>query len=173
MSDGSIQHKKLAIDSMHLELKIVIAASRDRVFRAFTRATALWWGAPYLVDRHADDLVLEARVGGRFYESWDGAGEDTEGALLGTVVAIKKPELIKFQGSFGLSQRVGHGVVSIHLKGLGHETEVVVVHQAIGEIDDEVRHRYAQGWQDLLDRLKAFVEMHRTHGIRHDPSLDD
>lgn len=163
----------MPVHTMEIAIELSIAASPDRVFAALTTGTALWWGAPFLENRNARDLILEPWLNGRLYECWGLNVDDKDGALLGTVIAISRPNLIKFQGTFGLSDRIVRGIVSFSLDPDDGGTKLAFWHKAIGEIDDAVRERYKTGWTELLERLKELMEVHRGHGVRHDPTLPE
>lgn len=157
--------------SIRVEVDITIAAEPEQIFTALTTGTAIWWGAPYLERKNATDLVLEPKIGGRFYEQWGRTQSDHTGALLGTVVAIEPPKLLRLHGSFGQTERTIIGVVSIELSPFKGGTQVKFSHQAMGDLDDELEMQYARGWHDLLGRLKFFVEEGQAEGVRYDPSL--
>jgi len=157
---------------MLISIEITIGAPPERVFAALTAGTSLWWGAPYIQSRHAQNLILELRLGGRFYESWSNDGNDREGALLGTVVALRRPTLLKLQGGLGMADSAYVSTVTFRLERVGETTQMSVTHGAFGHITDELEKRYAEGWTQLLQNLKTLVEMHRGgRGLRDDPTL--
>jgi uncharacterized protein YndB with AHSA1/START domain len=156
---------------MRVQVEMTINAEADRIFTALTTGTAIWWGAPYLERQDATDLVLEPKIGGRFYERWDQVRSDPSGALLGVVVAIDRPRLLRMHGTFGMTERAVMGVVSIELTPFSGGTQVKFSHQATGDLDEELELHYAKGWHDLLGRLKFFVEEGEAEGVRFDPSL--
>jgi len=156
------------IRSMEVELEVDVNADRERVFTALTTGTHVWWGAPYLENKEATDVIMEPKLGGHFYEQWDYLSDEGAGALLGSVVAIKPPELLRMRGSFGMSKRAVVGVVSFELTETSKGTHINFYHHAFGEIDAESEERYTAGWDELLDRLKYFVEEGRAKGVRAD-----
>ncbi|PWU01559.1 MAG: hypothetical protein C5B53_02695 [Candidatus Melainabacteria bacterium] len=157
--------------SMRVQVDLTIKGEPERVFTALTTGAAIWWGAPYLERKEATDLVLEPKIGGRFYERWAHLSSEPIGALLGSVVAIDPPNLLRMHGSFGMTERAVLGVVSIELTPISSGTQVKFSHQATGDLDDELEVHYAHGWHDLLGRLKFFVEEGEAEGVRFDPSL--
>lgn len=151
----------VALKAIQLEEEVVIEAPASRVFEALTTDIAAWWGFPYLFSDAAKNIVLEARLGGRFYEDWG----DGDGWLWAIVTGIKKLERIELTGTLAMTGAV-QGTATIRLKARGKETSVKVTHRAVGEIDEETRKEYSRGWQDLLgNRLKAFVEAGKRQGI--------
>ncbi len=152
---------QVILRSIQIEQEVTINASPDRVFEALTNDISAWWGAPYLMIEAPQAVILEPKVGGRFYEMiGNGAG-----ALHAIVTVIKKNELVELTGPMGMSGAV-HGVVSLTLEPKGEATVVKLSHRAIGEINEETQANYGAGWQDLLGtRLKAFVETGQRSGV--------
>jgi len=149
------------LGTMHIEQEIVIEAPPAKVFAAMTRDVAAWWGAPYLVKDTATDIVLEPRLGGRFYEVWG----DNEGAMWATVTAFQRDARLDLTGPIGMGGAVA-GVVSFVLEPRGKGTLLKLSHRAAGELSDEAETRYTKGWADLLGtRLKAFVESGKKSGL--------
>jgi uncharacterized protein YndB with AHSA1/START domain len=149
------------VNSLDIAQEVKINADHNRVFQALTTQVASWWGAPYLYSELAKDIVLELKLGGRFYEVW---GED-DGALWGIVTQIKRNEWLEITGPIGMSGVV-HGVLCYELKAQGAGTIVRLSHKAIGQISSKTRSGYSYGWKDLLGtRLKAFVETGKKYGV--------
>ena len=160
--------------TMRITVETHVKATPVQVFAALTTGVALWWSAGHLEnEKLARDLILEPRLGGRFYESWDQPASDKSGSLLGNVIQIRRSEVIKIAGFFGLEEQCAYGVLSIHLRRHRDGVTVHLSHDAIGNIDDEIQKRMADTWQDLLSALKELVEKHHSHGLRSDPALED
>jgi uncharacterized protein YndB with AHSA1/START domain len=160
--------------SMRIVVEEIVKATPSQVFAALTTGVALWWSAGHLEnEKLARDLILEPRLGGRFYETWEQPASDKDGSLLGNVIQIRRAQVIKIAGFFGLEDHCAYGVLSIHLRK--HQDEVIVhlCHEAIGNIDDAVQNQMAKSWQELLSALKELVESHHSHGLRSDPALED
>ncbi|MHB8575275.1 MAG: metalloregulator ArsR/SmtB family transcription factor [Dehalococcoidia bacterium] len=142
-----------------------IDAPPERVFAALTEEIAAWWGAPYLSSEMSTNLVLEPRVGGRFYETTNG----DDGVLWATVSRVQRPATLVLDGTFGMTGAI-HGTVSYVLEAHDGGTLVKLSHRAIGELSQETEQGYGSGWQDLLGtRLKAFVETGVRYGLGHPP----
>jgi uncharacterized protein YndB with AHSA1/START domain/DNA-binding transcriptional ArsR family regulator len=155
----------MSVGSMHVEQEVTIEASPERVFDALTNELSAWWGAPYLVSQTAKSLILEPKIGGRFYEDWG----DGQGAQWAMVTSIKRNERLELTGTIGMGGVV-QGVVCFELEAKGNATVVKLSHRAIGEVNEESQAGYASGWQDLLGtRLKAFVEHGVRYGLGHEP----
>lgn len=157
MADKSITTATL--NEVHIEQNITIASLPEQVFDALTQEISVWWTLPYFHSKETRQIVLEPRVGGRFYED---LGND-EGLLLATVMRIKRPEELRLMGPLGISNPV-QGVVIFNLEGREETTVLQLSHRIIGEINEEIESAYSQGWSELLGaRLKNFVE----HGTRY------
>jgi uncharacterized protein YndB with AHSA1/START domain len=162
----------LDINFLDIEFELTINASPPRVFAALTAGVATWWGSPYFENENATKgLVLEPKIGGRFYERWDFTGEE-QGSLLGTVVAIKHAEILRLEGPFGMTDGIIHGQVSFLLEPAKSGTLLKFRHKAAGKIDQELNLKYGMGWHDLLGRLQQLVEQGKPGGINLDPSLE-
>jgi uncharacterized protein YndB with AHSA1/START domain len=97
--------KELVCDSILLEYEI--AAPVDRVFTAITEEIGKWWTHSFRAEKK---VVLEAHVGGRFYEDW---GNGT-GALYATVTYLEPGCKMCLTGPMGMS-----GVVACAMDILG------------------------------------------------------
>lgn len=152
-----------ALNAIHIEQEVRIEAPPERVFQALTQDVAAWWGAPYLLNQAATDIVLEPQVGGRMYEVW---GQD-EGALWAVVTAIERNKRLTLSGPMGMSGAVS-GVIGYALEPAGKSaTTLKLTHSVIGEVSEETRKNYGGGWTDLLGtRLKQFVETGKRAGLK-------
>ncbi len=156
-----------ALNAIQIEQEVRIEASPSRVFEALTHDVAAWWGAPYLVNQQATDIILEPRVGGRMYEVWGQTEGGEEGALWAVVTAIERNKQLTLSGPMGMSGAVS-GIITYALEPAGKSaTTLKLTHRAIGEVTEETRQNYSGGWSDLLaTRLKQFVETGKRAGLR-------
>jgi uncharacterized protein YndB with AHSA1/START domain len=148
---------RTAIGSVHIEQDVTIDAPPWRVFDALTKDVAAWWATPYMAGEAPRRLVLEAELGGRFYEEWPGGG----GALLARVTSLKRAAHLELTGPIGHYGTV-HGRTRFDLKPSESGTGTVVSLSArvIGEAMSEAS--YIEEWNELLNvRLKSFVEAGR------------
>jgi DNA-binding transcriptional ArsR family regulator/uncharacterized protein YndB with AHSA1/START domain len=149
---------------IHIEQNIAIKASPEVVFDALTGEISAWWTAPYFHTGETRQLVLEALVGGRFYEDLG----NNEGLLLATVMLVRRPDELRLMGPMGLAGVV-HGVISFDLEAQDGGTRLKLSHRMVGEVSDEIESAFSGGWQELLGtRLCSFVE----HGTRYDGGPD-
>lgn len=118
---------------------------------------------PYLVSRNARDFTLEATLGGRLYEDW-GEGQ---GVVWATVVGLEEGRLLELAGSMGIEgARAVHGIVHIELvASRGSKTTLSLSHHIMGEVTVDDQQDYENGWQDLLNRLRRYVESAEQRGL--------
>jgi len=158
-----------ALNAIQIEQEVRIEAPPSRVFEALTQDVAAWWGAPYLYNQQATDIVLEPRVGGRMFEVWgQGKGkQEDEGALWAVVTAIERNKQLTLSGPMGMSGAVS-GIITYSLEPAGKSaTTLKLSHRAIGEVTEEARQNYTFGWTDLLaTRLKQFIETGTRAGVK-------
>ncbi len=130
---------------IRIEQELKIAAPRPKVFHALTHETGKWW--PFRVNKElAVELVLEPRVGGRFYESWGG----DQGILWGNVLQIRHDERLDLVGMCGMA-RLAYSFISFTLEPDGEGTLLKLSHRGMGELDEDVERDYGKGWKHLLE----------------------
>ncbi|HEV8357700.1 MAG TPA: SRPBCC domain-containing protein [Gemmatimonadales bacterium] len=136
-----------------LEVRRVIPAPRDRVFRAWTEAaTVSRWFAPtddYTTIVHA----LDVRVDGRYrieMRHKDGA----QHVAIGAYREIAPPERLAFTWKWE-GQDMPETVVTLQLLDRGAETELVLRHTGLPST--EMRNRHQEGWFGCLGRLATKV----------------
>lgn len=143
------------LDMSYLDIAqdIHINASPERVFDILTQQTASWWRDPY-VQRAGSPIHMEPYIGGRLFEDW-GNGD---GILLGTIVRVEPPEIVRLIGTVGIKGIV-QGNVIFEIKPTDSGSVLKLSHRAFGEITDDVRSSYTGGWHTLLaENLKAIAE---------------
>jgi uncharacterized protein YndB with AHSA1/START domain len=163
----------MSAHSLDLVIDLYIDAEPSRVFNAMTnKVIAMWWGKSYLEnDDEATILELEPKVGGKFWERWSHNPNSHDGALLGTVVAIKHPRLIRLQGTFGMYGGEIQGLASFEVSACKSGSDLHFSFKAPGSFDETTRMDYARNWHELVSRLKSFLEHGHAEGILHDPAL--
>ena len=67
--------------SIKVAVDITIEAQPEQVFSALTTGVSMWWGNLSLEREDASDLVMEPKIGGRFYERWGKVTTIKRGAL--------------------------------------------------------------------------------------------
>jgi len=124
-------------------------------YDVFTERIDLWW--PRGHRRHADSrLVLEATLGGRFYEVSPGGGE----LPLGTVIACEPPNSISFTWQPGAIK--GPTRVDVTFVQEGDDTLVHVLHSegdsALGEAWPGRVAIFSRNWDQVLSVFVAYAD---------------
>lgn len=133
-----------------LEQEIEICAPRARAWAALLDVDA-WWC--HRTSGRGSVVVLEARVGGRFYERFSG----DEGVLWGTVTHLESPCLLRLRGPLGSGGLVD-GLYEYRLEERGSRTLLRLSHRCGGEVPAGARSSYDGGWRALWPRLRSYAE---------------
>jgi uncharacterized protein YndB with AHSA1/START domain len=134
-----------------LVLRRTFAASRDRVFAAFTQADQLrlWMGpGEYAVVEAQADL----RPGGAYRVTMQkAAGERV--AVRGIYRDVRPPELVSYTWSWeeDAPEDEVETFVTIEFATSGTHTDVVLTQERF--VSEESRDRHAGGWSTALDQL--------------------
>ncbi len=147
MADSTPTPAGLAVRTLEVEHELAVAAPREKVFDALCRMGD-WWPHTF---REGASVHLEPFVGGRFWEEWAEGG-----ALYATVVDVQRPERLRCTGPMGMGGPV-NGVFGIELEEQPDGTLVRLSHRAFGDIDDETRGAYSEGWVEVFGALKAHL----------------
>jgi uncharacterized protein YndB with AHSA1/START domain len=137
--------------SLVLVVRRRIAATRERLFDAWTRADELrqWWG-PENVKCIAAEVDL--RVGGAYRI----ANEFPDGKVLwisGEFLCIERPHRLEYTWRVGSADAPLERVCVQFVRSSG-QTEVIVTHAHIA--DEPARTRHEQGWQGCLAGLEDY-----------------
>lgn len=132
--------------------EVLLAAEPLTVWQALTTDIFAWWSHSFSEQPHA--IVLEARVGGRFFELFDAEGN---GALYGTVNFCQPGRQLSFSGMMGMQAPVLNHC-TLKLEQAGDGTRLSVSQQILGMVAPNVVQGYNNGWGALLGQLRAFVE---------------
>jgi DNA-binding transcriptional ArsR family regulator/uncharacterized protein YndB with AHSA1/START domain len=133
---------------LDVEQEVVVAAPREKVFDALCRVGE-WWPHRFV---EGATVHLEPAVGGRFWEEWPDGG----GALYATVTALRRPEQLVCAGPMGMRGPVT-GVFAITLDERPDGTLVRQSHHAFGDIDEQARASYTEGWGEVIGALRAHL----------------
>jgi DNA-binding transcriptional ArsR family regulator/uncharacterized protein YndB with AHSA1/START domain len=139
----------VALTTMDNQLDITIPAPREKVFDALTAGMGAWWPHRFVAD---SQVHCEPEVGGRFYEDY-GNGN---GALYATVTGVRRPEELMLSGPMGMTGPVA-SVMVFTLEERGNETVVRLSHKGVGDISEETKTNYDQGWRDVFEALRAHL----------------
>lgn len=144
-----------ATDAFRIDQEVEIAAPREKVWASLLDVQG-WWC--HRVVGKGSTLVLEPRVGGRFYESWKGESwKGDEGALWGVVTFLRSPDLLRLAGPLGMNG-AAQSVYEYRLESKGSRTTLRLTHRCSGEMEPGARADYEGGWGTLWTHLKALAE---------------
>lgn len=139
---------------IEIEQFIDISAKKEKVFTILISNISDWWGKPYVMNTEATNITLEPKLGGQLQEVWGANG----GYKWGEISSLKENELIEITGQLAMSKAI-YGKVSFELKSNDNKTDIHLIHKAYGELTEEDRERYTNGWKNLIGlRLKKLVE---------------
>lgn len=146
--------------SFHLEQEVDLKVPRDKAWAAFIDVNG-WW-----CHRMADagsTMTLDARLGGHFCERWG----DGEGALWGTVIHVKKGEVLRLNGQIGMHTPVSNVYEFKFTAKRDDRTVVTLSHRCIGLIDKKWPKGFGRGWKELWAHFKKLAET----GERYTPPV--
>jgi uncharacterized protein YndB with AHSA1/START domain len=138
-----------------VSLHRVLKASPEKVYRAFTDATAIAsWIPPYgfLCTVHEMDV----RVGGKFKMSFTNFSTGNSHSFGGEYIELKPNELIKYTDKFDDPNLPGEMPTTVQLRKVSVGTEINISQENIpAAIPAEMCYL---GWQESLDKLTKLVE---------------
>lgn len=141
--------------SNSVSLHRVIKASPEKVFRAFTDATAIAsWIPPYgfLCTVHQ----MDAKKGGAFRMSFTNFSTGNSHSFGGTYLDVKPNEFLKYTDQFDDPNLPGEMITSVTLRKVIGGTEMKITQDGIpSAIPAEMCYL---GWQESLDKLVKLVE---------------
>ncbi|NUN11828.1 SRPBCC family protein [Candidatus Micrarchaeota archaeon] len=133
----------------------VLKASPEKVFRAFTDATAYAsWIPPYgfLCVVHKMDV----QVGGEYKMSFINFSTGNKHSFGGKYLEVKENEFLKATDSFDNPNLPGEMITTISLKKVSVGTEIKIIQEGIPPVIP-VEMCYL-GWQESLEKLAKLVE---------------
>ena len=136
-------------------LHMVLKASSEKIYRAFTDATAMAsWIPPYgfLCVVHSMDV----KPGGNYRMSFINFTTGNGQSFSGTYMDLKPNEFIRYSDKFDDPALPGEMVTSVWLKEVSCGTELKIIQEGIPLVIP-VEMCYL-GWQESLDKLKKLVE---------------
>ena len=139
---------------MVVSKSIFVKRPVDAAFRHFTADMARWWPLKEGFSRdssRAQDIVLEPRVGGRFYERF----ADGEIAAIGRVTAFEPPARVAFtwrQGTWTVDTQV-----EVRFAAEADGTRVTLEHRGWEALANgaALTGPYENGWATILSRFAA------------------
>lgn len=141
--------------SYSVTLHRVLKAAPEKVFRAFTDASAMAaWLPPYgfLCTVHQ----MDGRVGGSYKMSFTNFTTGKAHSFGGNYVEIKPNELLKYTDSFDDPNLPGEMTTTVWLRKVSIGTDLKIVQEGIPSVIPE--EMCYLGWQDSLEKLMKLVE---------------
>lgn len=133
----------------------ILKATPEKVFRAFTHASAIAsWLPPYgfLCTVHQ----MNAEEGGTFRMSFENFSTGNSHSFGGTYLELKPNELLKYTDTFDDPNLPGEMTTTVSLRKTIVGTEIKIVQEGIPSvIPAEMCYL---GWQESLEKLTKLVE---------------
>jgi uncharacterized protein YndB with AHSA1/START domain len=136
---------------LSLEVRRVIAAPRERVFRAWTSPHEFQrWHAPGAMTVPVAEVDL--RVGGRYRITMRGPDGD-EHRVTGTYRIVEPPARLVYTWQWETGHDATESLVTVEFLDRGDSTELVLRHERFA--NERQRASHEQGWTSILERLAA------------------
>lgn len=143
------------IMSNSVSLHRVLKTSPEKVFRAFTQASAIAsWLPPYGFVCTVHEM--KAEKGGTFRMSFENFSTGDIQSFGGKYVEVKTNEFLKYTDKFDDPNLPGEMITSVSLRKVIGGTELKITQEGIPSVIP-VEMCYL-GWQDSLDKLTRLVE---------------
>lgn len=141
--------------SNSVSLHRILKASPEKIFRAFTQASAIAsWLPPYGFVCTVQEL--NATKGGTFRMAFENFSTGNGHSFGGTYVDIKLNEFLKYTDKFDDPNLPGEITTSVSLKKTMVGTEIKILQEGIPDaIPAEMCYL---GWQESLEKLAKLVE---------------
>lgn len=141
--------------SNSVKLHRILKASPEKVFRAFTQASAMaTWLPPYgfICTVHH----LKAEKGGTFRMSFENFSTGNSHSFGGTYLEVKPNEFLKYTDTFDDPNLPGEMITTVNLRQTIAGTEINILQEGIpAVIPAEMCYL---GWQESLEKLAKLVE---------------
>ena len=141
--------------SNSVSLHRILKAPAEKVFRAFTQASAIAsWLPPYgfICTVHE----MSAKKGGTFKMSFENFSTGNSHSFGGTYVEFKANELLKYTDKFDDPNLPGEMTTTVSLRKTIAGTEIKIFQEGIPDaIPAEMCYL---GWQESLEKLAKLVE---------------
>ena len=136
-------------DLKGVQQTVEVTCAVEEAFSLFTERMGEWWPldvASYGGSR-ANDIFLEPRVGGRFYERF----VDGDELQVGTVTACDPPHLISF--TWKAADWDDETAVEVRFTQLPDRTQVKLSHggfEGLGSLGPGIASKFRGGWPTVL-----------------------
>ena len=133
----------------------VLKATPEKVFRAFTEASAMAaWLPPYGFTCTVHEM--NATVGGSFRMSFHNFSTGNGHSFGGKYLEVKPAELLRYTDQFDDPNLPGEMITTVWLTKLSVGTDLKIVQEGIPEIIPA--EMCYLGWQESLEKLAKLVE---------------
>ena len=122
------------------------ASPKEDVFRALTQDINSWWKQGYRQAGKDSKISLDPEIGSKLLET----NESGHSAVWGSVEEVCAPDLIYLSGRFAVAGALA-GRVHFDLEETEGGCRLILTHQAVGKIPDEMRASFSKGWKDLIE----------------------
>jgi uncharacterized protein YndB with AHSA1/START domain len=136
-----------------LEIRRTLAASRERVFNAWTRAEELrkWFAPGPLTTAVAES---DLRVGGRYRITMRGP-DGVEHTVTGIYQTVEPPKRLVYTWKWEDKPSAGESTVTVEFNERGRSTEVVLRHEGLPNEKEIAEHNH--GWNGCFEKLEKVV----------------
>lgn len=136
-----------------LEIRRTLAAPRERVFNAWTRAEELrkWFAPGPLTTAVAES---ELRVGGRYRITMRGP-DGVEHTVTGVYQVVEPPKRLVYSWKWEDKPSAGESTVTVEFNERGGSTEVVLRHEGLPNEKEIADHNH--GWNGCFEKLVKAV----------------
>lgn len=127
---------------------VVVGRPVQETFRLFAERMGAWWPLEQFSYCGGNDLILEGRKGGRFYERCQDGAEH----VIGEVLAYDPPHRLVF--TWNQSNWAGTTEVEVRFLSEGSGTRVELEHRGwerIGPAGVDTQRGFDAGWGQILD----------------------
>jgi len=145
-----------SLNNVNYQVEVPIAASKEKVWEAFTEKINEWWSSDYYTSTRTIAFHIESKLGGKMFEDF-GNGE---GLVWANVIGVDKPNVLQMKGD--LSPDFGGPAVSFVKITFTEEdgiTRVQYSESMLGLVDQKTANSLSSGWVKILtEGLKRYVE---------------
>jgi uncharacterized protein YndB with AHSA1/START domain len=154
---GNATVTDVATNGFTLKIEAHVAAAPDKVFAALIKPER-WWASDHTFSGKAENLHLDAKVGGCWCETLPNGGS----TMHMTVVFVSPGKTLRLRGPLGPFQGLGvDGALTFSLKPGGDGTDLTAVY-ALGGYNKDGFEKLSQAADGVLttqvERLKKSVE---------------
>lgn len=155
LSEGDTQMTSPTAPSVtkKIEQEISVNAPVEQVYKNVLDINS-WWS--HRQSQLSDSMRLEAKVGGRMWETFDGTEESA--VLWATVTSIRTNDHIQLSGSIGMTGAIYGNVVICTIPQDDGSTKITLNHEYLGDLPEGWHEGWVSGWGHNLGALKTFSE---------------